>query len=158
MVVMQRLPRRAPSRTHRWRGRQLVGVIHLPQKTQAVTFRQYGLRKLQRNCRLCTIRWLKFHHSKRIYLAHKITALELANVEINRVFGDVRIDFGDRVDGIFDIKDPFLVKVGEHDLTVFTLLKCYDRITSDANSASVQPTSTEEAKLTAELLPAFPAE
>lgn len=46
--------------------------------------------------------------AKRItYLALEITALELADVEIDSVFGDVQA-VSNLVDRVFNIEDPFL--------------------------------------------------
>lgn len=49
--------------------------------------------------------------AKRItYLALEITALELADVEIDSVFGDVQA-VSNLVDRVFNIEDPFLVEI-----------------------------------------------
>jgi hypothetical protein len=75
------------------------------------------------------------------------------------VLGDVQT-IGHLVDGIFDIKDPFLVEI-QHDLTILALLETLrSAFTSSIVNSSVCVTrsSTEEAKLTEEPTPAFLAE
>ena len=49
------------------------------------------------------------------------TALELADVEIDSVFGDVQA-VSNLVDRVFNIEDPFLVEI-QHDLTIFGVIR-----------------------------------
>lgn len=66
------------------------------------------LRKLKSTTRLLrTVCWPGHHDGKTHYLScPEITALELADVEIDSVFGDVQA-VSNLVDRIFNIEDPF---------------------------------------------------
>ncbi len=85
-----------------------------------MAFCNQRLRKLKSTTRLLrTVCWPGHHDGKTHYLScpSEITALELADVEIDSVFGDVQA-VSNLVDRIFNIEDPFLVEI-QHDLTIF---------------------------------------
>lgn len=73
-----------------------------------MAFYYQRLRKLKSTTRLLrTVCWPGHHDGKTHYLScPQITAFELADVEIDSVFGDVQA-VSNLVDRVFNIEDPF---------------------------------------------------